>query len=139
MSLKLLKQSLDILDETPSNNEKCKQKTAKTVAKNAHLSKSNRKHTNNQQHHTLEYITKEKKNIEDVRKELLPDKNKTNINLKRLLALSQNTITPNDANKIIKRNNKGKTIKTAKKPKVLKSIFTEEDFLAFEKEYFPTS
>ncbi|XP_011197205.2 active regulator of SIRT1 [Bactrocera dorsalis] len=139
MSLKLLKQSLDILDETSSNNEKATQKTAKTVPRNAHLSKSKRKQTNNEQHQTLMSITKEKKNIEDVRKELQPDQNKTNTNLKRLLALSQNTITPNDANKIIKRNNKGKTIKTAKKPKVLKSIFTEEDFLAFEREYFPTS
>uniref|UniRef100_A0A0A1X6E4 Active regulator of SIRT1 n=1 Tax=Zeugodacus cucurbitae TaxID=28588 RepID=A0A0A1X6E4_ZEUCU len=136
MSLKLLKQSLDILDETPTRNEKA---THKNFAKNGHPIKSNRKETSNQKSNSLKPITKAKKNIEDVRKELLPDKNKTNTNLKRLLALSQNTITPNDANKIIKRNNKGKPMKKPKKPKVLKSIFTEEDFLAFEKEYFPTS
>lgn len=74
--------------------------THKQLPKNDHLSKSNRKDSSNKKINSLKPITKEKKNIEDVRKELLPDKNKTNINLKRLLALSQNTITPNDANKV---------------------------------------
>ncbi|XP_004521528.1 active regulator of SIRT1 [Ceratitis capitata] len=138
MSLKLLKQSLEILDETAHIDKTAKHHKEQTLAKKHHqpgwkVAKEQRSHQSNS------LATKQKRNIEEVRKELKPDKTKTDINLKRLLALSQNTITPAAATKILKRTKKDDKLKKPKKPKELKSIFTEEDFLAFEKEYFPTS
>ncbi|XP_067625611.1 active regulator of SIRT1-like [Eurosta solidaginis] len=134
MSLKLLKQSLDILDETPKENQATRSK--------ANLSRDRKSGGKNKytdfKDLTINRRFKQKRNIEDLRKEMLPDKKKSNINLKRLLALSQNTVTANDAEKILNRNNKGKTFKKPKKAKEPKSIFTEEDFLAFEREYFVT-
>ncbi|XP_017464758.1 PREDICTED: active regulator of SIRT1-like isoform X2 [Rhagoletis zephyria] len=113
------------------------QNKAKPLSKIGSVSSSHKNEARN--HKNLAFKTaskKDKKNIEDLRKEFLPDQNKTNLNLKRLLALSQNSIDANVAKKIIQRSKKGTAVKMPKKKKVQESIFTEEDFLAFEKEYF---
>ncbi|XP_054743506.1 active regulator of SIRT1-like [Anastrepha obliqua] len=138
MSLKLLKRSLDILEEDATTDKKSAVKP-KSLAKDGRINKPGGKMPTEHKNLSLKFNNKEKRNIEHIRKEILPDQNKTNLNLKRLLALSQNTIATNDAKKILKRNNKSATIKAPKKRKAVKSIFTEEDFLAFEREYFPTN
>ncbi|KAI8119395.1 hypothetical protein FF38_09928 [Lucilia cuprina] len=129
MSLKLLKQSVDIIEEDlkhtktkkgkqTSNTNNKKQKTLNNAISEEHFSK------------------KHKKNIQDVKQELKSSNKKTEENMKRLLALSMNTVKIKDAEKIVQRAHKGRYIEKIIPEVEQESIFTEEDFRKFEEEYF---
>ncbi|XP_073822017.1 uncharacterized protein [Musca autumnalis] len=126
MSLKLLKQSVDIVE---SELQEPKSKKNKKVSVKKHDASSRVKVEENQ-------FKQYKKNIQDVRSELKTKDKKSEENIKRLLALSMNTINIKDAEKIVQRAHKGRYVKKIIPKVEQESIFTEEDFRKFEEEYF---
>ncbi|KAM7351579.1 uncharacterized protein ACRADG_004371 [Cochliomyia hominivorax] len=128
MSLKLLKQSVDIIEED------LKQTKSK---KGKQISNVNNKKNKTLNNTIIEHFNKKpKKNILDVKKELKSSNTKAEENIKRLLALSMNTVKVKDAEKIVQRAHKGRYVEKVIPDVEQESIFTEEDFRKFEEEYF---
>ncbi|XP_012346116.1 active regulator of SIRT1 [Apis florea] len=74
--------------------------------------------------------------VYETQKKLAAQKDSTDTNIQRLLILSNNRLDPNTTNKLLERALKKKYIPEVKKPKEPETtVFTEEDFKKFEKEY----
>ncbi|XP_075151555.1 uncharacterized protein LOC142225637 isoform X2 [Haematobia irritans] len=80
----------------------------------------------------------QRQNLQQVKSELISKDKKSEENIKRLLALSMNTINVKDAEKIVQRAHKGRYVNKVIPKVEQESIFTEEDFRKFEEEYFNT-
>lgn len=76
--------------------------------------------------------------MRQVQKQLNSEKDRTEINVKRLLALDRN-IQINDETKeiMLKRARTGHYVIPEKIEKEEEDVFTKEDFEKFEREYFP--
>ncbi|XP_065357387.1 active regulator of SIRT1-like [Calliphora vicina] len=129
MSLKLLKQSVDIIEED------LKQTKTKKGKQTSNANNKNYK-TQNKTIAVEHFSKKHKKSIQDVKHELKSSNKKTEENIKRLLALSMNTVKAKDAEKIVQRAHKGRYVEKIIPKVKQESIFTEEDFRKFEEEYF---
>ncbi|XP_013109630.1 active regulator of SIRT1-like [Stomoxys calcitrans] len=125
MSLKLLKQSVDIVEEEINSINESKKRSC---SRNTNSSlKFVSEHQTRKQH---------KKKLQGVRSQLISNDAKSEENIKRLLALSMNHINIKDAEKIVQRAHKGRYVDKIIPKVEQESIFTEEDFRKFEEEYF---
>ncbi|XP_005178054.1 active regulator of SIRT1 [Musca domestica] len=122
MSLKLLKQSVDIVQEELQGSKQ--NKTSGKRSGSYNIKAEDKK------------FKPYKKNIQEVKSDLKTKDKKSEENIKRLLALSMNTINIKDAEKIVQRAHKGRYVKKIIPKVKQESIFTEEDFRKFEEEYF---
>uniref|UniRef100_A0A1B0FG88 Uncharacterized protein n=1 Tax=Glossina morsitans morsitans TaxID=37546 RepID=A0A1B0FG88_GLOMM len=136
MSAKLLKQAIEIVEEDlqPIPNKKAKQSKEATDKRTRFKVQSKKQAILQKQ--TVSGKHGEKKNIFTIREELETNNKKTEENIKRLLALSMNSVKVKDAEKIVRRAHKGRYVEKTLPKIEQESIFTEEDFRAFEEEYF---
>ncbi|KAL9930839.1 uncharacterized protein ACN427_000117 isoform 1-T2 [Glossina fuscipes fuscipes] len=136
MSAKLLKQAIEIVEEDlqPIPNKKAKQSKEATDAR-TRFKVHGKKHVTLQKQ-IVSGKHGEKKNIVAIREELKTNNKKAEENIKRLLALSMNSVKVKDAEKIVRHAHKGRYVENTLPNIEQESIFTEEDFRAFEEEYF---
>uniref|UniRef100_A0A1B0A4R6 Uncharacterized protein n=1 Tax=Glossina pallidipes TaxID=7398 RepID=A0A1B0A4R6_GLOPL len=136
MSAKLLKQAIEIVEEDlqPIPNKKAKQ-LKETTDKRTRFKIQNKRQAILQKQ-TVSGKHGEKKNIVTIREELKTNNKKAEENIKRLLALSMNSVKVKDAERIVRRAHKGRYVEKTLPKIEQESIFTEEDFRAFEEEYF---
>lgn len=81
--------------------------------------------------------TVEKPTVKQIQNRLKRTKDQTEENVRRLLALNTEVKLDEESKELmIKRARTGHYVTKEKKPKEEDDIFTDEDFLKFEKEYF---
>uniref|UniRef100_A0A1A9W5D4 Uncharacterized protein n=1 Tax=Glossina brevipalpis TaxID=37001 RepID=A0A1A9W5D4_9MUSC len=138
MSTKLLKQSIEILEEDlqQASNKKVRQSEDLKDKGNCSKFQSKKELTLNNTFKNKHGKQREKKNILVIREELKTSNKRAEENVKRLLALSMNAVKVKDADKIVQRAHEGRYVGKIPPKVEQESIFTEEDFRAFEKEYF---
>ncbi|XP_037960887.1 uncharacterized protein LOC119689991 [Teleopsis dalmanni] len=139
MSLELLKLSMDIVEDglTTTSNKNVKQKGQKHHAGSevqgySKLALKKKKSIVNNSNVNTKPL---KQNVQEIRKELELNNNKTDENIKRLLALSKNQVDKDVANKIMKNVHKRHVEEVPKEEEPQDSIFTEEEFSDFARIY----
>ncbi|KAL5281422.1 hypothetical protein ACFFRR_005054 [Megaselia abdita] len=121
MSISILKRSLAIVDE--DETKKKQKKKNNSVKKADNLFDFDEKPV-------------KRKNIMEVRKEILEKSDKANKNVQKLLKLGKTNVETTAAQKLLQRARTGKYVLETEKPEEShqESIFTDEDFAMFEKE-----
>ncbi|XP_075225660.1 uncharacterized protein LOC142326823 [Lycorma delicatula] len=135
MSISLVKKSLQLLESTEirgNRNKRSYKDSSKSEKLSVKKSNSDSKvcKRNTQESNfvkTLKKIQKEYKREKD--------KDKTELNLQKLKTLNENLIENKKVTEFFKRASKNREVKIVEKEEEQSTVFTEEDFAKFEREY----
>lgn len=128
MSTSLVKKSLQLFGTTESSNaDKCTKQPEKVLIKSKSIAKKKSRKG------ALDVRTSMIEKVERIRKQVKEKYDFTEKNLYLLKSLSSHAVDEKDASKIFKRARKEEEVEIVKPEE--KTVFTEEDFQMFEREY----
>uniref|UniRef100_A0A0K8TRU5 Uncharacterized protein n=1 Tax=Tabanus bromius TaxID=304241 RepID=A0A0K8TRU5_TABBR len=146
MSLSLLKRSLQIVEEDLPGEKKKKKNKTKTSGKESILNlipqNQRLKATSHEKGKKFEIeaiAQTEKFTLKDAKRAIEESSNRSQRNLDKLLRLSSRPVDTETIEQVVKHAHKGRDLKAEKDDQTKDnetSVFTAEDFEAFEKEYF---